>query len=90
MTNTYQDVIGNMQPDVYQQLKESLELSKWPNGTPLTQEQKEHCMQAIIAYEHRNLPANQHTGYVELGKKVTERGVELQPINLIDILDPYS
>lgn len=88
MNKTYQDVIANMQPDVYEQLKQSLELSKWPNGVALTPEQRDHCMRAVIAYELQNLPEEAHTGYVKLGKKITDKGVEVQPINLIDILDP--
>ena len=71
MTNTYKDVIANLQPEVYLQLKESLELSKWPNGAALTPEQREHCMQAVIAYELQNLPEDARTGYVKLGKKIT-------------------
>ena len=45
MTNTYKDVIANLQPEVYLQLKESLELSKWPNGAALTPEQREQMRQ---------------------------------------------
>lgn len=86
----FQHLIKQMNPEVYQQLKQSLELSKWPNGASLTQQQKEICMEAVIAYEHTHLTEDQRTGYVEKGKKITDKGVVKQPINLIDILDVHS
>lgn len=83
----YESLIDQMTPEIYQQIKTSLELSKWPNGTALTQQQKEICMEAIIAYELKNVPENERTGYFVKGKKMTDKGVVEQPINLIDILD---
>lgn len=86
----FKAMIDQMNPEIYQQLKESLELSKWPNGKSLSQEQKETCMEAVISYELTHLPENERTGYVEKGKKITNKGIVRQPINLIDILDADS
>ena len=45
----YQQMIDSMSPEIYQSLKRSVELGKWPDGKPLTPEQRQHAMQAIIA-----------------------------------------
>lgn len=60
----YQQLLDSLTPEVYENLKRAIELGKWPDGKPLTQPQRETCMQAIIAYEHKHLPAEQHTGYI--------------------------
>lgn len=51
-------------PDVYQNFRTSIETGKWPDGKPLTREQKEICIQAVIAYEAKNFPEDERTGYV--------------------------
>lgn len=61
---SYTQMIGQITPEIYQNLKCSLELGKWPNGIALTQEQKESCLQAIIAWEAKNLPENERTGFI--------------------------
>ncbi|VFT30493.1 Protein of uncharacterised function (DUF1315) [Pseudomonas aeruginosa] len=38
--------------------------AKWPDGRKLTQEQKELCLQAVIAWELQNLPEEERTGYM--------------------------
>ncbi len=58
------ELINSITPEIYENLKRSIELGKWPDGRPLTQEQREHSMQAVIAYELKHLPAEERTGYV--------------------------
>lgn len=55
----------NLDPQVYQSFKTALELGKWPNGQPLSDEQKSICMEAIILYEAKHLPPEKRTGYIE-------------------------
>lgn len=62
--NTFIDMLRNISPEVYESLKLAIELGKWPDNRKLTQEQKELCMQAIIAWELENLPEDQRTGYM--------------------------
>ena len=62
--NTFIDMLRNISPEVYDSLKLAIELGKWSDGRKLTQEQKELCMQAIIAWEQENLPEEQRTGYM--------------------------
>lgn len=59
------EMIENITPEIYQNLKQSVELGKWPNGKLLTKDQKETCLQAIIAWEIKHLPEHQRTGYME-------------------------
>lgn len=58
------NMVGAVTPDIYERFKLAVELRKWPNGSALTAQQVEICLQAIIAYEHRNLPEQERTGYV--------------------------
>ena len=60
----YQQLLDSLTPEVYENLKKAVELGKWPDGRVLSQSQRQTCMQAIIAYEHKHLPADQHTGYI--------------------------
>lgn len=57
-------MIDDINPETYASLKQSLELGKWPDGTLLTREQKELTMMAIIAWEQKNLPEEERTGYL--------------------------
>ena len=43
-------MIDNINSETYGSLKQALELGKWPDGTRLSQEQKEQTMMAIIAW----------------------------------------
>lgn len=50
--------------EIYDRFRQAIALRKWPNGTPLTKEQLDICMQAIIRYEYLHLPPEERTGYV--------------------------
>ena len=63
---TYEELIRQLDPSIYQRLRESLQLGKWPDGRPLTEEQKRICMEAIIWYENEhNIPEEERSGYIE-------------------------
>lgn len=67
---TYEELIKRLDPTVYQNLKRSLELGKWPDGRRLTPEQRTICMEAIIYYEdHHQVPTEERVGYLDRGKK---------------------
>lgn len=65
----YQQMIESMTPEIYQNLRRALELGKWPDGQQLTREQKQHAMQAIIAWGERHLPAAERVGHIDKGHK---------------------
>jgi Uncharacterized protein conserved in bacteria len=59
-----QAVLAAMTPQIYERFKRAVELRKWPDGNPVSNEQLQTCLQAIIAYEHHHFPPEQRTGYV--------------------------
>jgi len=65
----YQQLIDSMSPEIYRNLKRSLEMGKWPDGKPLTGEQKQHTMQALIAWGEKHLPEKERVGYIDKGRK---------------------
>ncbi|MEH6634494.1 MAG: DUF1315 family protein [Halioglobus sp.] len=78
----YQQVINTMSPEVYQNLKRALEMGKWPDGRPLTRQQRDETMQAVIAWGERHLPENERVGYIDKGHKAGEICDDPQAITL--------
>ena len=66
-------MLEHLNPTVYEQLKQSLEIGKWPDGELLTERQKEIVMQALIGWGEIHLPAEQRIGYIDKGKKEKSR-----------------
>lgn len=62
--STFAQMIENITPEIYQSLKLAVEIGKWSDGRKLTAEQKELSLQAVIAWEMKNLPEDQRTGYM--------------------------
>ncbi|WP_155163070.1 YeaC family protein [Sansalvadorimonas verongulae] len=60
----FQQLLSTLTPDIVTSLKRAVELGKWSDGRSLTQEQKEQSLQAVLAWEARNLPEEQRTGYM--------------------------
>lgn len=57
-------ILQALNPEIIEKFKDALALGKWPDGRSLSVEQKEICMQAVIAYEQKYLPEHERTGYV--------------------------
>ena len=55
-------LVDGISPEIYQSLKTAIELGKWEDGSRLSSEQLESCIQAIILYEAKNIPEEQRTG----------------------------
>lgn len=58
-------LIETITPEIHQNLKTAVETGRWANGARLSQEQIEHCMQAIIAYEAQYLREEQRVGFID-------------------------
>lgn len=67
--DSFDALIGGITPDIYRKLREAVALGKWENGDKLTAEQTEHCLQAIIAWDHRHLPEQERVGYIDRAGK---------------------
>ncbi|WP_339499347.1 YeaC family protein [Pseudomonas silesiensis] len=73
--SSFNEMISNITPEIYQNLKLAVEIGKWSDGNKLTAEQRELSLQAMIAWEIQNLPEDQRTGYMgvqECGSKSIE------------------
>lgn len=53
-----------MTAQIYESFKAAIAIGKWRDGSNLSEEQREICMQAIIAYEYKNLPEEERVGYL--------------------------
>jgi hypothetical protein len=77
------ELISKMTPAVHENLRRAVELGKWNDGTPLTQQQKEHSLEAVIAYEKKHLSEQDKVGYIDRGKKTkTDTCDDPQPLKL--------
>ncbi|AOE49774.1 YeaC family protein [Kangiella sediminilitoris] len=47
----YSQFVENLTPDMIERFTSAVETGKWPDGTPLSEEQKETCIQAIMLYQ---------------------------------------
>ena len=73
------NMINNIDQETYASMKTALELGKWADGNKLTQEQKELTMMAIIAWEQRNMPEEERSGYLggqQCGSKSKQQAVD--------------
>lgn len=59
------ELINTITPEIYDRLKRACELGKWDNGQLVTGEQREHILQAIIAYDEKHKSPEDRIGYVE-------------------------
>ena len=57
--SNFVEVASTITAEVYESFKLAVEI-----GSKLSLEQKELCLQAMIAYELKHLPEDQHTGYM--------------------------
>jgi len=71
------ELIANMTPQIYQNMKDALELGRWGDGRVLTPEQKEFTLEAMIRYEHmNNIPETERVGYVDMTNKKKKKAME--------------
>ncbi|AYA40085.1 DUF1315 family protein [Xenorhabdus nematophila] len=58
------DLLSAMTPEIYQRLVQAVELGKWQDGIPLTPEQKEHSLQAVMLWQAKH---NHHPEHMTIG-----------------------
>jgi hypothetical protein len=84
VSDAYRDVIAGMGRDVYDRMLAALETGRWPDGRDVTPEQREHTMQAVIAWGEAHLPADQRVGFIDRGHKAGDSCDDPQPLNWTD------
>lgn len=55
-----EQLIDAITPEAYERLLFAVETGKWPEGTPLSQEQRDSCMQAVMLYQSKHNSEAQH------------------------------
>ncbi|WP_192034745.1 DUF1315 family protein [Halomonas sp. YLGW01] len=63
---TFDRMVEQMTPAIYDSLKQAVSLRKWPDGRVLTAEQVELCLEAVIKYEaEHGVAPDQRVGYLD-------------------------
>ncbi|MCB8890166.1 YeaC family protein [Vreelandella malpeensis] len=63
---SFERMISQMTPSIYESLKQAVALRKWPDGRFLSAEQTELCLEAVIRFEiENNVPEENRVGYLE-------------------------
>ncbi|MBK8131917.1 MAG: DUF1315 family protein [Gammaproteobacteria bacterium] len=57
-------LLAHITPEVYATLKQAVETGRWPDGNRLDDEQRGLCLQAVIAWGERHLPAAERVGHI--------------------------
>jgi len=55
-----EQLIDAITPEAYERLLFAVETGKWPEGTELTPEQRDSCMQAVMLYQSKYNAEAQH------------------------------
>lgn len=65
---TFDKMVAQMTPAMYDSFKQAIALRKWPDGQRLSQEQTELCLEAVMKYEvAHDIPENERVGHLERG-----------------------
>lgn len=64
-----EQLLAALTPEIVARFRTAIEIGKWPDGRIVTPEQRETCMQAVVAWEFKHLPEEQRTGYIDRGTK---------------------
>lgn len=84
----FHQIIDAITPEVYENLKIAVETGRWPNGSSVSAEQRENCLQAVIAYDAKHKRAEERVGYIHNDKQTacgsgskTSTAEEAQPLS---------
>jgi len=80
VADDYRQSVQQMDRQVYDQLVTSLSTGRWPDGRALTEEQRQHAMQAVITWGEIHLPPNEGVGFIYKGAEAGESCDDPQPL----------
>ena len=72
------ELVKNLTPDVYENLRTAVELGKWPDGKPLNDAQKDNSLQLVMAYQAKVLKSTEHFTVGADGQIVTRNKNDLK------------
>lgn len=55
----FNDLVSSITPETFERLIQAVELGKWPDGVKLSDEQREHCIQLVMAYQAKYSPSEE-------------------------------
>jgi|OM-RGC.v1.028833250 uncharacterized protein YeaC (DUF1315 family) len=73
-----QQLVQAMTPQIYENLRTAVEIGKWPDGNPLTEEQKSNSLQAVLMYQARVEQSEQHMTIGRNGEVVQKSRSQLK------------
>lgn len=73
-----EQLLAAMTPEIYENLCRAVETGKWPNGAPLTDEQKENSLQAVLMYQARIQESSEHMTIGKDGEIVQKTKAQLR------------
>lgn len=71
-------LIDAITPEAYERLLFAVETGKWPEGTPLSQAQRDSCMQAVMLYQSKHNSQAQHMTVAQGGEISFKSKAELK------------
>ena len=86
-----EQLIDEMNSDVYDSLKLAVEIGKWGDGAGLDAEQIDVCMQTIILYEAKHLPEEDRVGFdLSASCKSKSAAEQTQTISIVTSSSPTN
>lgn len=73
-----QQLLQAMTPEVFQRLEQAVATGKWLDGSPLTEEQRGSCMQAVLLYQARVAQSDEHMTVGKNGEIVQKSRAQLK------------
>ncbi len=73
-----EQLINAITPEAYERLLFAVETGKWPEGNPLSQEQRDSCMQAVMLYQSKHNAEAQHMTVAQGGEISFKSKAELK------------
>ncbi|OLQ86874.1 hypothetical protein BIY21_17635 [Vibrio ponticus] len=73
-----EQLVNTITPEAYQRLLYAVETGKWPEGTVLSQEQRDSCMQAVMLYQSKHNAEAQHMTVAQGGEVSFKSKAELK------------
>jgi uncharacterized protein YeaC (DUF1315 family) len=69
--NTVNELVESLTPSMVSDLKQAIELGKFPDGRVVSREQKELMIEATILYDALELPEEERTGFIHRKKQAS-------------------
>jgi len=80
VTPEVEELLASMNQQIRDQLSQSVELGKWPDGRKLTEQQKENSLQAVILWDSVNGQETDEPFKVMKGGKLIKQAVKKKTI----------